>query len=195
MYKYPIAWSSFSVAIFVIVISAVSYHGKSSRIFSPDRTALVVNSPEGVYNIWRGRNLKGRILLLFDNYPHSRGLAFYEGMKIPQLTRSNLIEVAIFNNIIRKIYYIVPDEGWEYFKNRRDIGSLRRVSGNERGLYLFAMSGIPLIAVTPASLPGISEETLVYINDSIFNTDKVLALMAQKEIKSDIVIAYQGPDQ
>lgn len=176
--------------LFTIVIIVVSNHGHNSRIFAPGRTAYAVETPEEAYSIWKENNVKGRILLLFDNYPHLRGFRSYDG--IPQLTQANLVEFSVFQNIIRKIYYIVPDDEWEDFRQLEIMHPLRAVPGLERGLFLYNLSGIPIIATTPTALPQLSETTLVYINNSVFNNAQAHELLSVKNITSDIIISYQG---
>jgi hypothetical protein len=155
-----------------------------------DKTAHTITSPEEAYSIWKDKNVKGRTLLLFDHYPHAQGLSDYKGA--PQLTNANLIEFSIFKNIIRKIYFIVPDEMWEDFRQQELMRPIRPTPGLERGLYLWTYSGIDLIAVTPTSLPQLTEEPLVYINDRIYGEAQTREFLSMKNIESDIMILYKG---
>jgi hypothetical protein len=57
---------------------------------------------------------------------------------------------------------------------------------------LYNQSGIPIIAVTPSSLPPISEPALVYVNTHMFHLDQVLDLLAQKKINSDVLVSLES---
>ena len=193
MYKCRTAYTLAAAITFVVVIFVVSEHGYRNRIFAPGNTLHVVDAPEKAYQIWNENKVKGRILVLFDNYPHAQGLRNYVGE--PQLTPVNLVEFSIFKNIVRKIYYIVPEENWEDFQQQQAIGPIREVDSIDNGLYLFSFSGVPIIAVTPASLPNMSEETLVYVNSRIFDYEQTLELLGKKKINSDIIVSHQGPNR
>jgi hypothetical protein len=181
-------YSLTAILLFIMVIIVVTYHANDARLFAADKALFTIENPELAYEIWSKMKVQGRVLLLFDNYPHMRGFADYDG--IPRLDRSNLIEFCLFQNIIRKIYFIVPDQDWEKFRQQQLMHPLRKVAGVERGFYLYSLSGILIIATTPSSLPHIAEETLVYINDRIFDYDTTLDLLSRKWIVSDIIIRY-----
>lgn len=190
MYKNKTAYSLAACVVLIIVITAVSYHGYHNRIFTPERMSFVVDNPEKAHAIWQEKNVRGRTLLLFDKYPHLKGRIGYEGS--PQLTDANLIEFSVFANIIRKIYLIVPDAQWAEFEQRAAINPIRDFADGERGLYLYSLSGIPIIAVTPSALPQLSETALVYISNRVFNDKQAEDLLLQKKISSDILILYRG---
>ncbi|MEK6744923.1 MAG: hypothetical protein AABZ15_15000 [Nitrospirota bacterium] len=175
---------------FILVILVVSYHGYHSRIFASANTTHIVDSPEKAYLIWKEKNVKGRVLLLFDNYPHMRGLNSYNGS--PHLHQGNIVEFSIFQNIIRKVYFIIPDNAWEEFRLLEIMHPLRAVPNLERGLFLYNLSGIPIIATTPTSLPKISETALVYINKGVYNDTQAQDLLSMKHITADITVVYQG---
>jgi hypothetical protein len=190
MFKNKTAYSLASVISFIIVIIVVGFHGNNSRTFASGTATFTVDAPEKAFGIWEGKKVRGRILLLFDSYPYMLGLDSYQG--IPQLTQWNLIEFSVFQNIIRKIYLIVPDNDWEKFHKNKVIMPIRQVGNSERELLLFSSSGILFIATTPSSLPHISEETLVLINRQIFDYEQTLELLSRKKIAGDIIISYEG---
>jgi hypothetical protein len=193
MYKNNTLYSLVTIAFFTIMIFGVNYHGYNNRVFASGKTTQTIESPEKAYAIWKENKVKGRILLYFDNFPHAKGLGNYlKFNEVPQLTSSNLIEFSIFNNIVRKIYFIVPDHNWEKFRLQKEMRPLRNMPGVERGLYIFLRSGVPLIAITPSSLPHLSEEALVYVNTQVFDYDQAMKLLSQKNITADIIISYQG---
>jgi len=187
------AYSLTAILLFIMAIIVVTYHGSNSRLFASDKAEFTVENPELAYEIWKEKQVQGRVLLLFDSYPHMGGFGAYDG--IPRLNRSNLIEFCVFQNIIRKIYVIVPDQDWEEFRRHPFLHPLREVAGVERGLYLDNLSGVLMIATTPSSLPHMAEETLVYINDRMFNYETTLDLLSRKWIVSDILIRYRVKEE
>ena len=190
MYRYRIVCSLASFVIFLVVILVVRHHGDTNRVIASGLTKLVIDSPEKAYQIWKEKKVKGRILVLFDSYPHAKGLISYNGE--PQLYPSNFVEYSVFKNIIRRIYFVVPDGAWEEFRKQKEIRPIRDVPNMERGLYLFNLNGIPMIAVPMSAIPRISEDVLVYINNSVFNYTQAVELISQRKIASDIIISYQS---
>jgi hypothetical protein len=190
MYNYKTASTLAICILFVCIILLVSSHGKNNRIFSSGNTFYTVDDPEKAYYIWKESNVRGRTLVLFDSYPHNMGLFSYNGS--PHLTKTNLVEFSIFQNIVRRIYFVVPEADWNDFRRQKFIRPIREASDLVKGLYLYNQSGIPIIAVTQSSLPHISEETLVYINSNRFKSKEALELLAQNKISSDIIIIYES---
>jgi hypothetical protein len=190
MYKNETEYSLVAAIVFIAVLVAAAYHGNGGRIIAAGKTSLVVDSPEKAYKVWEEKKVKGRILLLFDAYPYMLEYGNYHGL--PQLTQWNLIEYSTFQNIIRKIYLIVPDNDWEKFQRNEIVVPIRQAGNLERGLFLNSDGGILMVATTPSSLPHISEETLVYINSRIFDHEQAMALLLRKKIASDIIISYEG---
>lgn len=190
MYKHWIIGSLAVCILFICTLLVVSNHGGENRIFASGKTTYRIDTPEKAYLLWKETKVKGRTLILFDRYPHNMGLISYNGP--PQLTKSNFVELSIFQNIIRRIYFIVPEADWIEFRNQSYVRPIREATDVTKGLYLYNQSGIPIIAVTPSSLPHISEEALVYINTRMFNRDEVMELLTRKNISSDIIISLEG---
>jgi hypothetical protein len=190
MYRYKIANSLALCVLFICIVFVVNRHGENNRQFASGEKVLSINAPEKAYYIWKENNVKGRTLILFDSYPHNMGLISYAG--IPQLSNTNFVEFSIFKNIIRRIYFIVPETDWNDFRSQKYIRPIREASELVKGLYLYNQSGIPIIAVTPSSLPSITEQALVYINSSRFKSEEALNLLSQNKISSDIIITYEN---
>ncbi|GAW68853.1 hypothetical protein GPEL0_01r5385 [Geoanaerobacter pelophilus] len=167
----------------------MNLHGNSNRIFAPGKETVTVDSPEKAYALWQQKRVKGRTLLLFDNYPHMRGRFNYQGE--PRLERSNLVEFSIFNNVIRKIYFVVPDAAWDDFLRKDTTKVIKAIPEMKKGVSLYNLNGMPMVATTPSSLPHLSEQALVYINSGVFDPAEVQQLISQKEITSDITVIYQ----
>lgn len=189
-YRHHTQWLATIILWFAAVLTCVVWQGRKGKVMLPLPVNATVASPEQATAIWEEKGVRGRILLLFDDYPHMRGLAFYDG--IPQLSKGNFVEYAIFRNIVRKIYYVVGDDSWDSFAQRKDIGVFRAVANNYKGLYLFTMSGVPLIAVPASFLPQIDEKVLVYVNNSVTPYDQVRSLLDRKRIDSDMLLTYRG---
>lgn len=179
-----------TLMIFFAVIGVLSLYGHIRRITLQDKITLSVDSPDKAYLIWEEKKVRGRTLLLFSTYPHVIRSSDYEVAR--HLTPSNYIEFSAFNNIIRRVYFIVPDDKWEELRQQGSTGAIRAVSGMERGLYLYNLIGIPIIATTPSSLPYLSETTLVYINGRLFDEAYVRDVLLKKGITSDITIVFRA---
>jgi len=167
----------------------VSYQGYRNRAYAVDRTMATIDEPSAAYEIWMERNVRGRLLLLFDFRPRMFGLKSYQGA--PQLGDDNVIEYAVLKNIVRKIYLVIPDEGWETFRRRIGLKILRNTGDRDDNLVLYTINGISVIATTPTSLPRLREEPLVYINSSRFSPEGVLDTLKQRGISSDVVLVYR----
>jgi hypothetical protein len=190
MYKNRTAYALAAILLFIIVLTVVGHHGRQTRQFAQSSASVTVASPEQAYNVWEEKKLKGRVLLLFDGFPNISGLSKYEGD--PRLFNWNFIEFSIFKNILRKIYLIVPDQDWEEFRQSNIILPIRQVGNLDRGIMINNQSGILLIATTPSSLPDLTEEPLVYINDQKFDAEKTMDLLSRKKIVSDVIICYHA---
>lgn len=191
MYTHTTALSLMVLSLFITTIIVVNSHGLNNRMIAPDSTTPVIESSEQAYQIWENKKVRGRILLLFDNYPHAKGRFNYNDA--PSLTQSNFVEFAVFNNILRRIYYIVPDIMWEDFRKQEAMTNpFREATSLENGVYLFNLNGIPLIAVPLSSLQQMPEKPLVYINTAVFNLTQTLEQLSQKKITSDCIIALQA---
>jgi hypothetical protein len=189
MYKHLIYYTLIILALFIIVTITAHNHGVGNRIYAISNTTLVVDAPQKAYFIWKDMKVRGRILILFDNYPHTLG--YYAYNDLPQLTQSNLVEFSIFENIIRKIYFVVPENKWTEFRNQKFAKPIMEFDRTLKGIYLYNQAGIPIIALPPSSLPRLNEKTLVYINDHVVTTEQALAILDEKKISSDIIVSYK----
>lgn len=188
-YRHKTFWTLTIIILFAAAVITSDKHGRSGRKYAQDNTSHKIQHPEEAFFIWQNKNVHGRTLILFDSYPHNMGYYSYNGK--PGLTQTNLIEYSIFQNIIRRIYFIVPESDWDEFRKQKFIRPIREATEIAKGLYLYNQSGIPIIATPPSSLPELEEKALVYINDRIFASDQALALLARKKISSDIVVTYE----
>jgi hypothetical protein len=191
MYKHQIFWTMATVFLFAAAVMATNNHGSKNRLYATGTTTHFIDSPQMAYAIWKEKKVKGRTLILFDSYPHNMGYYSYNGE--PRLLPTNLIEYSIFQNIIRMIYFVVPEVEWTEFRKQSFIRPIREATSVTKGLYLYNQSGIPMIALPPSSLPELEEAPLVYINNRVFDSTEALALLSQKKISSDIIVSYMSP--
>lgn len=189
MYKNRAAWTVSIVFLLAAILLAVSHHGRTNRTYAAGKTTYAIHTPEEAYAIWKEKNVRGRTLILFDHYPHNMGYYSYNGN--PRLYQSNLVEYAIFQNMIRKIYFVVPEMEWNEFRQKKFVRPIREATETTKGLYLYNQSGIPIIAVTPSSIPAIAEPVLVYVNTSMFGLEQTRGLLARNMITSDIVVSLE----
>lgn len=192
-YKHLKVWIFLIIGLFLLVLVGALRLGSSGRIMSTAVVTAAVESPAQAAALWEKSGVRGRTLLLFDVYPHMRGLAFYEGA--PALTDANFIEYSIFRNILRRIHIVVADDQWQEFVARKDIGVFRAVGTEREGLYLFTMSGVPLIAVPASALPFIQEKVLVFVNSRRFPDDQIRSLLKSRKIQYDIYLTCDGGRQ
>lgn len=189
MYKNSTSWVLFTAIVFSVVLLVVSHLGQRSRRYAPGHARFVIETPQEAFSIWQENQVKGRTLLLFDNFPHMWGrLKYIE----PHLNSGNLIEFSIFNNIVRKVYLVVSEEKWDDLILQKGVMRLRSMPGVMKGAFLYTPSGIPFTIITPSSLPYISEKVLVYINCTAFTTTQAEELLANRQIESDILIMSSG---
>lgn len=189
MYKNRTAYTVAIIFTFILVLFMAAKKGKNSRIALSAPISFTIDTPEQAFAIWQQKGVKGRTLVLFDAYPHMKGFAEYVGP--PQLNQWNLIEFSIFSNIIRRIYLVIPDSEWSDFLKRVAIRPLSDVASFEKKVTLTTRSGIPMIAVTSASLTSQSETVLVYINRERFDYNQAISTLTDKGILRDITIDYQ----
>jgi hypothetical protein len=191
VYSHRIAWSVGAVLLFAVVAFTMNQRGLGGRVYARSRTTHVIEAPEQAPLIWQEKRVRGRTLVLFDDYPVAL-LASGPSEASPP-PPSNIVGYAIHHGLIRRVYLVVPEARWkELGGSESRYLPLREVPGTPGALYLFTFSGVPMIAVTRSSLPHIQEEALVYVNGLLFDLPETLALLARKRITSDVLVSFQG---
>lgn len=174
------------------LLVSIQFKAASGRVFaSPSLGTVFVDAPDKAPLLWEREHLRGRILLLFDRYPHFNGYAFYQNRK-PPLTRHNFVEYAVFQNMVRMIFYIVPDSEWPRMLEQQELKIIRSTVGPLPGVYLPNLNGTPVIATSFKALPRLPEQPLVYINETLFNGAETRTILQEKGISSDCVIVFRG---
>lgn len=182
------------ISIFVILLAvatlfALDRHGKSGRVHSDRRVVLEVARPELAYEAWKDSGAHGRTLLLFGAFPHLWSST--DAGPEPRGPQSFVTRAAL-ENVVRRIYVLVPDDAWDALFGVPLPGFFRRVPGVERGLYMHYTLGLPVIVTTPSSLPGLAEPCLVYVDEQRFELSRVQQLLSEKGVVSDLIVASKG---
>jgi hypothetical protein len=182
------------IAIAILLLSvacliALDRHGKRNRISSSGHEVIEVDRPEQVYEAWRARGARGRTLLLFGTFPHP-WRSTDQGVDAPG--PASFVTLAALENVIRRIYVLVPDDRWDALFGVPLPGFFRAVPGLERGLYMHYPLGLPVIATTPSSLPRLSEPSLVYVDRERFELPDVERILSEKGAASDLIVVSRG---
>lgn len=190
MYANRTAYTVAVSIVFILVVLLAMQIGAHSRSMLTASKTVAIQTPEEAFAVWTQSGVRGRTLILFDNYPHMNGLRSYNGL--PKLNHWNVIEYSIFKNIIRRINLIVPEENWSEFLKRGEIRPISSKFNDVRNIYLTTTSGVPMITSIPASIQKVSEKVLVYINTDFYDYEKTINLLREKGIQSDLIILYGG---
>ncbi|MGB8930005.1 MAG: hypothetical protein WCC48_02015 [Anaeromyxobacteraceae bacterium] len=181
-----------SLLAFALTAASLALHGAHGRVYLEGTTTLAVRTPEEAFRRWREAGVRGRILLLFDRYPHLT--TTYDQLRGgAPVTTGNFLEHAVLNNVVRKIILVVRDEEWEDLARRPETYlPYRSVPGTDRAFYLHEAGGLPLIAVASSALWQLGEPALVYVNAALFDRGEIPALLGRAGIPSDLTIIFDA---
>jgi hypothetical protein len=179
-----------TILVFVATLLSLDAFGKGRRQFSPGREVLVVERPIQVYELWKARGVRGRTLVLFGPFPHLWRTSYVEGAA--PAGEQSFVERAARDNLVRRVYFLVPDEDWDKLFGRDLPGFFRRVPGLDRGLYMHYSLGLPIVATTPSSLPTLGEPALVYVDTTRFELPFVERVLSRKGIRADLILTSAG---
>jgi hypothetical protein len=104
----------------------------------------------------------------------------------------SFLAVAALENVVRRMYVLVPDEDWERDFIPPRPGFYRPLPAPARGFYLDNPLGLPVVATTPASLPSLGEPALVYVDRIRFDPAAVQQLLARVGIPFDLFVVSAG---
>jgi hypothetical protein len=187
-YRHRAAVAAGTSIAFILLVGALALTGAHGRVALRTRRTLAVASPAAAYDTWRQAGVRGRILFLFDRYPHF-ATGWFDYHAGAPLSDANFVEFAVFENVVRKVLFVVPEAEWDAFEGQPELyRPYREVPGASRAVYLHNASGVPLIAAAPSSLPRPSEEVLVYVNAAVFDPREAEALLTAKGIASDLLV-------
>jgi hypothetical protein len=186
-----LAWSLAIVLAAAALAAAATWQAQRGRAFAASATTHEVDSPEQAFRLWKAAGVRGRTLLLFAPYPHFH--TTYEAYaRGAGLGDSNWIEYGIFENVLRRIYWIVPDAEWTAFRKQQATYSpIQAVPFFPGPASLYTASGVPLVAVTPSTLPGLEEPVLVFVSADRFDPREVAAFLSRQSIRADLVVVHR----
>lgn len=174
----------------VAVLWGLDRHGKAARAFAPELgLVLEVERPEQALEVWSQRGVRGRTLLLFGPFPHPwRSTDGGPHQRGPD----SFVTVAALENVIRRIYVLVPDDDWDRLFGVPLPGFYREAPGLSRGLYMHYPLGLPVIATTPSALPRREEPALVYVDRRRFDADAVRRHLERMGQRFDLLVVSAG---
>jgi hypothetical protein len=162
-------------------------YGKSRRRLAPRRQRVELARPEEAFEVWKNAGARGRTLILFGAFPH-----LWKPSTGSVGNRQGVVERAALANIVRRVYFLAPDDRWDELFGQELPGFYRKVPGVERGLYMHYSLGLPVIATTPSSLPALAEPALVYVDKGRFEPAFAEEVLSRKGIDSDVIIVSTG---
>jgi tetratricopeptide (TPR) repeat protein len=143
--------------------------GSRPLLESPPCTFLMENHDEA-YQKWRAAGVQEKILVHIDAHDDLWWIPDEESINI-----ANFICPAIKDNLVKEVYWVVPDQTWEDSRTlkpviRRLTKVLKSYPGNsgavkvERGQISAEVLGKPLRVLTLSNLPRFSESVLLDID-------------------------------
>lgn len=191
-----------ALLILAVTIISLSRAGISSRSSLPGRTIYTVSKDEDALELWKRLGLRGRVLVYFgkggsieDDFYQSLNLRFGVMERIaPPAGSRNFLILALYSNIFRKVYHVVPDSRWSGAEEKLSSYPFMAYNGRQ---FRYTIEGIPIIVTRLKYLPSSSEKAVLYI-ESPNMTDKDYS-EANAFIKdpafSDIVVLRRNSDK
>ena len=185
------------VAIVVILLSfgAVTAAEMSTshnhRKYIEKPVIKTVREPDYPLEVWQSQNVLGRILVHYDRELVSKESKFLNLLTDSDvaLSRGNYIYLALRQNIIRSIYYIVPESSWNLLENRiREYGKNEFSVIEGRG-YLTTIQGLPVHIMRLSDVPSLNIREPVLLNVSGSITTEADRLAIVQTLKSAGIIA------
>lgn len=190
-YRHASAWTLAAVAFLAAALAGAQWYGTSRRVFASPPAVAEVSGPAAAALAWRQRGLRGRVLVLFDHYPHAD---VGEGLQTGEpRSPESLVDYGVFHGMLRRVYLVVPDDRWDEFRRQEGLYKiLRPAPGLSQGVELFTFSGVPMIALPTSALPRLDEPALVYVNGRVFDAAWVPDLLRRRGIVSDLLLTWPG---
>ncbi len=134
---------------------------------------FVVENHDEAYYLWKNAKLKKRVLIHIDAHHDMYGA--WNSSKRRQITIANFIFPAIEDQIIDKIYWVVPDDTWNSGRGRNDIvraitkidsfdGEVKAHLKTEDNYISSTILGKPLFVCGLTDLPYFDENVLLDID-------------------------------
>lgn len=168
-------------------VLAMFLYGRTGRVYSADPEARTVAAPQDALKVWEERGVRGRILFLFD-----RNLNADRTVSAP--SAENYVYLAIRNNLVRRIYHVIPDGSWEEVE--KTLSSYPLVS-RHRGVYrTFFEDGSSVLILRLRDVPAVKEKALVHIDAGYWDLNglrEIAALLKRGVITGDVVTVSGSP--
>lgn len=182
--------SALTVLLLSAVLFASGWLGSRGRVTARKPLTLTVRSPMDAVRVWEQEGVRGRILLLFDAYPHG---VIFPNRSADGSAATGPVARAVFQNLVRRVYLVAPEAEWEDFERRSAMFlPIRRLPRPRRGMYLLTFSGVPLVALPPSELPHLRETALVLVNEERFDPRSVSELLPRRGISADVFLTLVG---
>jgi hypothetical protein len=192
VYRHRTATAAGALLLLALVLAVAARRGERGRVTLSTRRAVSVSSPEEAYRVWDEAGVRGRILLVFDRYPHL-DLAYESYRAGARPDDRSFLDFAVFGGVVRKIYWVVPEDAWDDVSRQEQLYHvLRRLDGEAMVLLVNDNSGIPLVAATPSALPPIPEDVLVYVNGTLYDAAQIAALLERLKIATDLAVVLES---
>jgi tetratricopeptide (TPR) repeat protein len=140
------------------------------RVLLEGGTIALIENHDRAYELWQQAGVRQRTLLHIDAH-HDMWWADNVG----SLSIANFISLAIAQNLVREIYWVVPDATWSTSEGRAAVGRhLRKIQDgypgtraphrSERRRIRTSVMDRPLVVCSLDSLPRLSESVLLDID-------------------------------
>lgn len=166
------------LSLFTVCFSL--FYGVSKRIYLEPAEVIRLMNPTSSVTVWNEKGVKGRTLVLFDRKIHA-------SMEETTLTDENFIYRAIMNNIVRKIYHIVPDSSWPEVKYTLINNPSVTYS---QGIFKTTIEGTPLFVLRVREVPTLKERVLLHLNGDYWDNGDIhtiTTLLKNNQLNTDLV--------
>lgn len=169
--------------------------GAAARAYidGPPRIYEIGNESES-YTVLAATKVRGRVLIHFSRHlpmaPRSRGTN-------ASITNDNYLYAACADNLVRKIYGVIPDDAWEEARAKlKRVKSAYTVTDDH---IIGRRDGTPITAMLAKDLPAIAEPVVLNFSRDYFASPKttpqrVFGALRAANLKYDLaVIALPDP--
>ena len=176
---------------FLSVLLFLTLYGRAYVSYAAQPVVKEISAPYYAFNAWRENKVHGRVLFLFDRYL-SPDPEPPDQSPLP----SNYIYLSLEENLINKVYHVVPDSAWPAIEKALEDASLQTrhndilFTKRDRFFRVIIAEGVPVIIVRLKDIPRIKERVLVNINRSVWNDEQMRAigsLLATGAVCSDLI--------
>ena len=174
------------IFIFVLTIGVLLSNYGASRIviFNASQEIIPVDKPLRAHALWKAKGVHSRILLLFDRYLNA------EKSSHNSVLENNYIYHAVQDDLVRKIYHIVPDVSWPTVEN--NLKQYPSVTYSQGVFRLTLDEATPVYIMRLKDIPTIKEPVMVLINKEYWSGEDlqlIQVLLEKGLLTSDIIIS------